>query len=81
MVIKIIILIEFVALLISLGSGLRFLFKDVGVSDSKRAVYALGVRISIAVTMMLTIAFGIHSGQLVNTAPWDQPRAVNQSGS
>ena len=69
---KILILILFVGVLISLGNGLRFLLKDVGVPESKRTLYALGIRITLATLMMLLIFYGFYSGILSSQAPWDQ---------
>lgn len=73
---KILIVIEFVALLAALSSGLVFLLKDVGVAESKRALYALGTRVSLVALLMLTVAYGIHSGQLKNNAPWAAHRYI-----
>ncbi|MCR6653080.1 MAG: DUF2909 domain-containing protein [Cellvibrionaceae bacterium] len=76
MLLKILILILFIAVIISLTSGLIFLLKDMNVPESKRTLYALGIRLTLAVTLMATIAYGIQTGQLKNKAPWDNlPRA------
>lgn len=68
---KIIILILFLGMLASLTSGLRFLLKDMGVPDSKRTLYALGIRVILASLMMLCVFYGFYSGILSSTAPWD----------
>lgn len=68
---KIIILVLFVGILISLSSALGFLLKDANVSQSKRTLYALGIRITLAVLMMLCIFYGFYSGILHSQAPWD----------
>ena len=78
MAIKIIIVVLFIAVLISLFSSLTFLLKDIEVSDSKRALYALGIRIVLAGSLLAVIAYGIQTGQLVNTAPWDKPKVSMQ---
>lgn len=67
---KIIIVLLLIAVIASLSSGLVFLIKDIGASESKRSLYALGIRIVLAATLMATIAYGITSGKLHNTAPW-----------
>ncbi len=67
---KIAIVILFVAVVASLASSLMFLFKDT-TSESKRSLYALGVRVTLAATLLLLIGYGIYTGQLVSTAPWD----------
>lgn len=68
---KIVILLLFVGMLVSLGSGLRFLLKDAGVPESKRTLYALGIRITLATLMMLCVFYGFYSGILTSQAPWD----------
>lgn len=67
---KIAIVILFIAVVISLSSGLTFLLKDIDKSGSKRTLYALGIRIVLAATLLTLIAYGIQTGQLGNTAPW-----------
>jgi hypothetical protein len=80
MLLKIVILILFVAVIISLTGGLIFLLKDMNVPESKRALYALGIRIALAATLMATIAYGIQTGQLKNKAPWDNlPKAQSET--
>ncbi|MCW8195537.1 twin transmembrane helix small protein [Proteobacteria bacterium 005FR1] len=66
---KIIIVLLFLAIVASLSSGLVFLLKDMG-SSSKRTLYALGVRITLAALLLLCIWYGYYSGILSNTAPW-----------
>jgi len=68
---KIIIVLLFIGILLSLGSGLRFLFKDTDMPESKRTLCALGIRIALAVIMMLCIVYGFYSGILHSQAPWD----------
>ena len=68
---KFIIVFLFVAVLISLSSALAFLIKDVGASTSKRTLYALGIRISLAALLLISIFYGFQSGLLHSTAPWD----------
>ena len=69
MLLKTIIVILLLGLLISLGSGLVFLFKDVG--QTRRTLHSLGVRITLAGTLMATTLYGFFSGQLGVGAPWD----------
>lgn len=68
---KILILILFVGVVLSLTTGLRFLLKDAGVPESKRTLYALGIRITLATVMMLLVFYGFYSGILTSQAPWD----------
>lgn len=68
---KLIIFLLFVAVVVSLFSGLNFLVKDLG-NRRKRLLYALGVRVSLVAILLATVAYGVASGQLRSTAPWDQ---------
>lgn len=77
MSLKIAIVIAFIAVIASLSSGLIFLLKDMNVPDTKRTLYALGIRISLAATLLLLITYGIASGKLASTAPWDHLPDVN----
>ncbi|MGS2718397.1 DUF2909 domain-containing protein [Eionea flava] len=67
---KVIIVLLFIGILVSLSSGLVFLLKDIE-SPTKRTVYALGIRISLATLLMVTIFYGLYTGQLGSNAPWD----------
>ena len=71
MLLKVIIVLLFIAVVASLSSGLVFLMKDVG-SNRKRTLYALGIRIALAFLLVATITYGYLSGQLNSTAPWDK---------
>jgi len=75
-VLKVIIVVLLVAVVISLFTGLVFLFKDTDRNDSKRTLYALGTRIALATALLATISYGLYTGQLrmgVN-APWHAKR-------
>ena len=67
---KIAIVVLFIATVASLSGGLYFLLNDIG-SKSKRTLYALGVRVMLAVLLLGCIVYGLSSGQLGSTAPWD----------
>ncbi|UHQ54046.1 MULTISPECIES: DUF2909 domain-containing protein [Microbulbifer] len=67
---KIVIVFLFLAVLASLSSALFFLLRDMGAPESKRTLYALGIRISLAALLLLAIWYGFDSGMLSNTAPW-----------
>lgn len=64
------IVVLFIGVVASLSSSLVYLIKDMGVPESKRALYALGLRITLAASLMGLIAYGIQTGRLGNTAPW-----------
>jgi len=71
MLLKVIIVLLFIGVLISLSSALVFLMKDVG-NPRRRTLYALGIRVVLAIALIGTIAWGIYSGQLGSQAPWDK---------
>ncbi len=68
---KVVIVVLFVAVVASLFTGLNFLVKDLG-NRRKRLLYALGTRIVLAALLLATIAYGVATGQLASTAPWDR---------
>ncbi|SDK44158.1 DUF2909 domain-containing protein [Microbulbifer yueqingensis] len=67
---KIVIVFLFLAVLASLSSALFFLLRDMGAPESKRTLYALGIRVTLAVLLLAAIWYGFDSGTLSNTAPW-----------
>ncbi len=75
MLLKTIIIILLIGLVISLGSGFVFLFKDVG--TTRRTLHSLGVRITLAAALMATTVYGFLSGQLEVGAPWDARKFTN----
>ena len=66
---KTLIVLLFFAVVASLTSALFFLFKDTG-DDRKRALYALGTRITLAGSLLVLISYGVLSGKLAMGAPW-----------
>lgn len=68
---KILIIILFLAVVASLFSGLNFLVKDLG-DPKKRLLRALGLRIGLAATLLITIIYGAYTGQIKSQAPWDR---------
>lgn len=60
----------FFAILFSLSGAFVFLLKDAGMRESKRTLYALGVRVTLAVIFVGLIWYGYYSGILQNNAPW-----------
>lgn len=67
---KVIIVMLFIALLISLVSGFSFLIKDQGSKHKTRLWSALNVRIILTVALIGFIIYGVQSGQLRSQAPW-----------
>lgn len=69
MLLKILIVVLFIAVLASLSSGLVFLFKDQE-SGRKRVLYALGTRVCLAAALLGLVFYGLATGQLGMGAPW-----------
>ena len=69
---KVLIVVLLIGVLVSLFSGLVFLFKDADKNDSRRTLYALGVRVTLAGALLTTIFYGLYTGQLRMgaNAPW-----------
>jgi len=65
---KTIILILLAGILISLILGFIFFYQDKG--RSKRTLYALGVRITLAVILIGVVLYGLATGELAMQAPW-----------
>lgn len=65
---KSIIVILFVAILISLGASIVYLLQDKGYQDRTRK--ALGVRIILAALLLACVVYGVWSGQLNISSPW-----------
>ena len=76
MLLKFLIVVLLLALFASLGSGFYFLMKDQGDPAQRRLVHSLGVRIAIAVSLMLLLVYGVASGQLRSRAPWENTSAA-----
>jgi len=75
-VLKVVIVLLLLGVVVSLFSGLVFLFKDSDKRDSKRTLYALGIRISLAAALLGTVLYGFYTGELrIGTnAPWHAER-------
>lgn len=65
---KVIIVILLIAIILSLGSGAVFFFTDQG--EGRRTLHALGVRVTLAVLLVLCLTYGVLSGELTLNAPW-----------
>ena len=70
MFLKALIVFLLIGVFVSLFTGLGFLFKDSGQAGSKRTLYALGIRIVFATALLLTVGYGLVTGQLTLNAPW-----------
>jgi succinate dehydrogenase/fumarate reductase cytochrome b subunit len=67
---KIVIVVLFISLVISLFSGLFFLIQDKG--KTMRTLQSLRVRLILASLLMGLVSYGFYSGKLGSKAPWDQ---------
>jgi uncharacterized membrane protein len=68
---KLLIIILVLALVASLGSGFYYLMLDQGDKNKRRTFHSLGVRLTLAATLMGVIIYGVATGQLGNRNPWD----------
>ena len=59
------------ALLASLGSGFYYLMVDQGDSNKRRTFHSLGVRLCIAAALMALIIYGVATGRLGHSTPWE----------
>lgn len=66
---KTVIVLLLVAIVISLFTGFVFFYKDKG--RSKRVMYALGVRVTLAILLMVCVFYGLMTGQLSFQTPWN----------
>jgi peptidoglycan biosynthesis protein MviN/MurJ (putative lipid II flippase) len=76
------IIVLMLALVASLGSGFYFLMLDQGDKDKRRTFHSLGVRLTIAAALMALIIYGVASGRLGHSNPWDaaaKPQATQES--
>jgi len=77
---KVIIVILMLALVASLGSGFYFLMVDQGDKTKRRTFHSLGVRLTLAITLIVVIIYGVATGQIGHRTPWDPgPRPMGQS--
>lgn len=67
---KVIIIILFIFVLLSIFGGAVFLIKDKGNVKSKRTYYALMCRVISVVLLISTISYGLWTGELNLKAPW-----------
>tara|TARA_B100000925_G_scaffold227746_1_gene176256 strand:- start:627 stop:845 length:219 start_codon:yes stop_codon:yes gene_type:complete len=65
MTVKPIIILLIAGILVSLASSLFFLFKDRG--QGKRTVYGLGIRVTLAILLIILVAYGLSTGELGNS--------------
>ena len=71
---KALIIINFILLVISLFSGLFFVYKERG--EGNKTFYALCIRVGLALSLMALIGFGLASGEIGHSAPWDKKSTI-----
>lgn len=64
-----IVIVLLVAILISLAVGFVFFYQDRG--RSKRVMYALGTRVTLAFILILVVLYGIYTGEFNLSTPWN----------
>ncbi len=72
MFLKFLIVVLLLALIASLGAGFYFLMVDQGNIKKRRLFNSLGVRLSLAVALMVVLVYGVSSGKLRSQAPWER---------
>ena len=73
MFIKTIVVLLFIGNLLALGTAFVTLMQDQGV-ESKRTAKWLLVRVSLAALLILTVSFGVWSGDIALSSPWHPQR-------
>lgn len=73
---KFLIVVLLIALAVSLFSGFYFLMTDQGDKEKRGTVNSLGVRVTLAVSLMMVVVYGVATGQLGSQAPWEQPQST-----
>ena len=68
---KIVIVLLLLGLIASLGSGFYYLMVDQGDKTKRRTLHSLGVRVSLAATLLAVVIYGVATGQLGHRTPWD----------
>lgn len=74
---KIAIVLLSLGLIASLGSGFYYLMVDQGDKTKRRLLHSLGVRLGLTATLIAVVVYGVATGQLGHSNPWDSgPRAA-----
>ena len=68
---KVAIVLLMIALIASLGSGFYFLMMDQGDKTKRRTFHSLGTRLALAIALVALIVYGVATGQLGHSTPWD----------
>jgi hypothetical protein len=77
---KVVIVLLLLGLIASLGSGFYYLMIDQGDKTKRRTLNSLGVRVTLAATLIAVVAFGLSTGQLgYRSNPLDAVPASTQA--
>ena len=68
---NVVILILLLALIASLGSGFYYLMVDQGDKTKRRLLHSLGVRLGLTIGLLAVVVYGVATGQLGHSTPWD----------
>ena len=68
---QVVILILLLALIASLGSGFYYLMVDQGDKSKRRVLHSLGVRVGLTIGLIAVVVYGVATGQLGHSTPWD----------
>ena len=80
MSLKVIIVILFFLLVISLFTSFKFLMAEESIKQQKHAMLALSIRSFLAVLLLSIITYRFFSGKIKSKAPWiQQPAPTLQS--
>ena len=72
---KVVIIILFITLVLSLFSSLSYLLKDREVEQASRRTWnALTIRLILATLLFGCVFYGVFTGQLGTATPWDKDR-------
>ncbi|MBA58698.1 MAG: hypothetical protein CMQ40_05935 [Gammaproteobacteria bacterium] len=70
MLLKLLVVLLFLANLFALGIALVALMRDQDREEGTRTAKFLLVRVSLALALLIVVAYGFYTGQLGVTAPW-----------
>jgi hypothetical protein len=68
---QVVILMLLLALIASLGSGFYYLMIDQGDKTKRRLIHSLGVRLGLTIGLIAVVVYGLATGQLGHSTPWD----------
>lgn len=76
---KIVIVLLLLGLIASLGSGFYYLMIDQGNKTKRRTLHSLGIRVTLAAALIAVVVYGVSTGQLGHSNPWDAGSTSTQA--